>query len=474
MQSSHKPPDHSQCPVCRAEIPPASTLCGSCGAKVTSAPAQEILNLNYLLAELSRWEAEGIIKPEQSQTLREAYQLKREELRSQLSANGRQEKQAATEQEAKTSAQEEQMPPLVTPPQASYQESQFTSVPPPVYREPVAPLPKRFQPRVRGVEPRRALLERLADPHTIRILLYTGAAMLVVGVIIWLRDILYLKLQEPIVQASLLAIGTIAVMVSGWLITLRTRLIITGRALTLIGSLLVPVNFWFLVRSGLIANNGRAWMVCALCSLLYAHTAALLREKLYVYLASVAGIATGWTLVYRFDREAIGLYALTLAAISIIFLHLSQLFPRIENDEGQAQSNPQSEISIPQSRLSYELWGVPLVHLALMGVMLAAILYMPWRFGSSPSFAPGLFRLSASEYDSSIAMLLFACLAYAAWFAGRYIYADRRVSLYITSALALFLTEFLAVDGLQLSGQTQVLILAATACVVAIAARLLK
>src|SRR5437868_8673231 len=138
MQSSHKSPDHSQCPVCCAEVSPASTLCGSCGAKVTGSPAQEILNLNYLLAELSRWEAEGIIKPEQSQTLREAYQLKREELRAQLQVNGRQEKQSATHQEAKIHAPEWQMPQETPPPpQTNSQDSQFASVPPPVYREPI-------------------------------------------------------------------------------------------------------------------------------------------------------------------------------------------------------------------------------------------------------------------------------------------------------------------------------------------------
>ena len=172
---------------------------------------------------------------------------------------------------------------------------------------------------------RRVLLETLADPHTIRLLLYTGAAMLVVGVVIWLRDVLYLKLQEPIVQAALLVTGTIIVTVSGWLAILRTRLLLTGRALTLIGSLLVPVNFWFLVRSGLIENHGRAWIVCAFCALLYASTAALLREKLYVYLASVAAIATAWTIIYRIEREAFGLYALSLMTISLIFLHLFRL-----------------------------------------------------------------------------------------------------------------------------------------------------
>src|SRR5205823_4510214 len=78
-------------------------------------------------------------------------------------------------------------------------------------------------------------------------------------------------------------------------------------------------------RSGLIENHGRAWIVCAFCALLYASTAALLREKLYVYLASVAAIATAWTIIYRIEREAFGLYALSLMTISLIFLHLFRL-----------------------------------------------------------------------------------------------------------------------------------------------------
>src|SRR5205823_9637621 len=108
-----------------------------------------------------------------------------------------------------------------------------------------------------------------------------------------------LKLQEPVVQAALLVTGTVVVTAMGWFAILRTRLRLTGRALTLVGSLLVPVNFWFLVRSGLIQNHGRAWMVCALCATLYALTAAFLAEKFYVYLASAATVAT------KLDRHKI-------------------------------------------------------------------------------------------------------------------------------------------------------------------------
>jgi hypothetical protein len=455
MQSSPQAPEPPRCPVCRAEISPALSFCQACGSQLVETPAQEIRSLNYLLTELARWEADGHIYHEQANELRKSYEERREQLRAQLTANGNQAKSSKPPQEVKTSIKQQQ--PLT----------------PPKLVKP-APLPQK---------PQRTLLETLADPHTIRLLLYTGAAMLVVGVVIWLRDILYLKLQEPIVQATLLAIGTISVTVSGWLTILRTRLRLTGRALTLIGSLLVPVNFWFLVRSGLISNNGRAWVVCAFCALLYAHTAALLREKLYVYLAGLATIATAWTIIYRIEPEAFGLYALALMIVSLIFLHLSRLFPLTTDDkqrtregERETEDNPRSVIRNPQlrERMTYELWGPPLVHVALAGAAIAALFYMLLRLGASSSFADGILRLRASDYDPGIGALLFAFAAYAAWFAGRHIYADRRVLFYCTSALALFWAEFLVWDGFNLSGSTRLLLLAATALLVALAARMMK
>jgi hypothetical protein len=98
----------------------------------------------------------------------------------------------------------------------------------------------------------------------------------------------------------------------------------------------------------------------------YGLTAATLRERLYVYLASIAVVATAWTIIYRIEREAFGLYALSLMAISLLFLHLSQLFP-LEADDGQrTKNNPPSVTLHPQSPLSAELWARPLVHVALL------------------------------------------------------------------------------------------------------------
>jgi hypothetical protein len=250
--------------------------------------------------------------------------------------------------------------------------------------------------------------------------------------------------------------------------------------LTLTGSLLVPVNFWFLARSGLIEQSGGAWLVCALCALLYALTAAILREKLYVYLASVAAIATSWAIIYRVEREAYGLYTLALMSASLVFLHLSRLFPvgpdgeSPAGDERRGKDNSQPATRNPQTPFSHELWGLPLVQVALAGVALAALLYLPLRLGSSPSFADGLFRLRATEYDASVAILLFAAAAYATWFAGRHVFTKRRAGFYALGALALLWAEFLALDGFRLSGPVQLSLLAATALTVALTARVLK
>src|SRR5438270_2831258 len=161
MQSSPSTSEHLQCPICRAELLPATTVCSSCGSKVADTAAQEIRSLNFLLVELSRWEADGIVGPEQAESLRASYERRREELRERLGVNGRVAKQSAPQQEAKGIDRESQT----------------------LQPAPSASLPHASTPRAPDAQPRRALLETLADPHTIRLLLYTGAAMPVVGVV---------------------------------------------------------------------------------------------------------------------------------------------------------------------------------------------------------------------------------------------------------------------------------------------------
>jgi hypothetical protein len=453
--------------------------------------AQEIRSVAYLLAELEGWEAEEVVSREQAARLRGSYERRLEDLRARLAsaAEAATTRPPAPEPGAAAAAQ-----PQAPAPRPDAEQAHATAEDSPA-RQPAGdaspfpfPFPRRAartsqaaRPALSPPAPRRNVVETLTDPQTIRFLLYTGAAMFVVGIVIWLRDVLYQKLQEPLVQAALLMLGTTGVTVAGWLTILRTRLRLTGRALTLIGSLLVPVNFWFLVRSGLIQNNGRAWLVYAFCALLYALTAALLREKLYVYLASVASIIAAWAIIYRDAPEAFGLYALALAGISLVLLHVSRLLPRDDTHATSPAAPPSGEDDGARERdgrqpgrFDYQLWGGPLVQVSLAGSTLAALLYMTLRAGSQPSLSEGIFRLGSSVYDAGVAMLLFACLAYVAWLAGRYIDTKRRVGLYTLSALALVWTEFLAADGLAVSGSTMVLALGLAALALSLCARLAR
>lgn len=411
-----------RCSECNAPIARGAGFCGTCGARQNS--TEEARRIAWLLDEIGRWESEALLSPEDAARLRGRYEKRLEALR--------------------TPAPPPQPPPAPIPPTTASPAE--------------APVPAIVVP------PRRSLLETLTDPHNLRLLLYAGAAMIVVSVILWLRDLLYLKLQEPIVQASLLALITLSFTAGGWYTTLRTRQRLTGSALTLAGALLAPVNFWFLVRSGLVADRGRAWLVCLLCAALYAGTALLLRQRLYVYLGCAAVVATLCSLVFRFEREAFGLYALGWMAASLLFLHLSLAARRTP-----AGAAPSSEDS-PDSGM----WSTPLLRCALAGASLSALLYLPLRLATERSPKDGFLRLQATDYDAGVAMLLFLGLAYTVWFAGRYLRPARRVSLYTLGVLAVFWTEFLTLDGLRVRTGAGFLALAAGAAAIAASARLVS
>jgi hypothetical protein len=479
MQSSQPPlSDTAQCPICRAKLLPALPFCAACGAQLNGESAreeEELRGVLYLLSELARWELSGQVSTEQAAHLRGIYELRRDHLRRELAtrqdeklippaAADEAEPPQATHADAGERGMTEAEPGRPKPPLREEQFAAFPVRPPASLSYPVQPTPVRM--------PRRTLLERLADPQTLRLLLYTGAAMLVVGVVIWLRDLLYLKLQEPIVQAGLLACGTAGLIASGWYTILRTRQRWTGRALTLAGSLLVPVNFWFLVRSGLIENHGRAWVVCVVCALLYAQTAVILRERLYIYLACVASVATLWALILRDAPGAFGLYALALMTAALLFLHLSLLFPKKGTAGTGVEEENLSEGSVGD-RWSHELWSAPLVRTALCFAALGALIYMPLRFVSdAPSFYSGIFRLRSSAYDAGIALLILAATAYLLWFTGRYVYSRWSAAFYTISALIFFLAVWTACDGFGLTAQRTVLMMALVTFISGMGARM--
>ncbi|HEX8177376.1 MAG TPA: hypothetical protein VF543_19970 [Pyrinomonadaceae bacterium] len=478
--------DTAHCPICRAGLNAALPFCPVCGAQLNGDYAreeEELRGVLYLLSELSGWESSGRIAANEAESLRAIYEQRRDLLRDELaSRRGEKQKQAQEKDYSRSTVTEPEAAQAERPKpaeQASAQtgndnaterESEFVAFP----RKPSQQASPPFQPQAVAPEPQRTLLERLADPRTLRLLLYMGSGMLVVGIIIWLRDLLYLKLQEPIVQAGLLATATAALIASGWYTILRTRQRWTGRALTIAGSLLVPVNFWFLVRSGLIENRGRAWVVCALCAVLYAHTAAILRERLYVYMAAVASVAILWALILRDAPQAFGLYALSLMTASLVFIHLSRLFPaREEEAPGETEKDDEAErLQSSTGRWSYELWSVPLVRTSLVYATLGVFIYLPQRLSTdAPSFYESIFRLRSSTYDAGVALLILAAAAYVLWFAGRYVYPAWSAALHTAAALLFFLSVLVVCDGLRLQAESVMLALALVTFFMALVAR---
>lgn len=480
----------AHCPICRAGLDAALPFCPVCGAQLDGPHArdeEELRGILYLLSELEGWESSGRVAAVEAAQLRALYEQRRDRLREGLAArldkklkqpapkdDGRSDAAQAAEQrveQSRTTTAQTSTP--TAPVDKEPRKTEFVAFPhrpPSQHTEPGLHRPPPFTQR-----PQRPLFERLADPQTLRLLLYMGAGMLVVGIVIWLRDLLYLKLQEPLVQAGLLATGTAALIASGWYTILRTRQRWTGRALTLAGSLLVPVNFWFLVRSGLIENHGRAWVVCVVCAVLYAHTAAILRERLYVYLSCVASVAGLWTLILRDAPQAFGLYALSLMTASLVFIHLSQLFPLRMEKEYEDEEDKEAADVRGGARIglwSRELWSVPLARTSLAFAALGTFIYLPLRFApSATSFYEGIFRLRSSAYDAGLALLILAAASYVLWFAARYVYPGWSTALYSASTLLFFLTVWVVCDGFRLSAQSQVLALALAACLVALLSR---
>ncbi len=138
--------------------------------------------------------------------------------------------------------------------------------------------------------PRRSLMEILLDPKNIQWLMVFGAVVLVVGLVIWLYTIGIF--ENKVFVASLMGAATIGVMAAGWVIIAKTRFQTAGRALTLLACLIMPLNLWFYHAQGLhpLTLYERIWVAALVCCALYAASAWVLRDPLFVWVF-MGGIA---------------------------------------------------------------------------------------------------------------------------------------------------------------------------------------
>jgi hypothetical protein len=177
-------------------------------------------------------------------------------------------------------------------------------------------------------QPGRSMLDILLDPRSIQWLLAFGGALVVVGLIIYLWAVGVFA--NPPVAAVVLGLGNAALLGGGWAVLRFTRYQTAGRALTLLACLLMPLNLWFYHAHQLLTLEGHLWVAALVCCVLYAASALVLRDPLFVYVF-VGGMAmTGLLIladqdVHRF-WEIAGPSAL-LVVLGLAALHAERAFP---------------------------------------------------------------------------------------------------------------------------------------------------
>lgn len=135
--------------------------------------------------------------------------------------------------------------------------------------------------------PRRSVLEMLLDPRSIQWLMGLGGALMVVGLVIllWLNNFF-----TPPVMAAAMGVTNVAVLFAGWGLIQKTRYQLVGRGLTLWACLVMPLNMWYYHAHDLVTIDGHLWVAAVVISALYAASAWVLKDEMFVYVFN-AGVA---------------------------------------------------------------------------------------------------------------------------------------------------------------------------------------
>src|SRR5579875_2009829 len=289
-----------------------------------------------------------------------------------------------------------------------------------------------------GWRPRRNLLEILLDPQNIHMLLAFGGALIVVGLVIWLWVNEWLK--PPVVAVGLGAVN-MALLGVGWWLLHGSRHPLAGRAITLLACLVLPLNLWYYHANNLITVEGHLWIAALVLSALYAASALVLRDEMFVYIFMAGVTLTG--LLFLADLPPspqkfweIALPSTMLVVLGLLAIHAERAFPEQEGPFGRRRFG-----------LAFFWSGHVLLAAGLLLVLGADIagdwLYKPLfktvydRMKTTPSPIVGELRW--------LALLLVVAGTYA------YIYSDlvvRRVGVYIYIAAGTLLWTLIL--GLQL------------------------
>lgn len=177
----------------------------------------------------------------------------------------------------------------------------------------------------------KRLVEYVLDPRSLQALMSCGGGLLVLGLVIWLWTLKFF--ENPLVLASCLGAGNLALLAGGVALVKLTRYQTAGRAVTFLASLILPLNLWFYDSQGLVtlADGGHLWVPAVVCCGLYALVARLLKDSLFVY--TIVGGVTMTGLLLLADNSVNRFWEVLspstfLVLLGVVCVHAERLFTK--------------------------------------------------------------------------------------------------------------------------------------------------
>ena len=179
-------------------------------------------------------------------------------------------------------------------------------------------------------QPRRNLMEILLDPRNIHMLLAFGGALMVVGLVIllWVNEFF----KPPVVAVGLGVVNAALLAAAGGCCAAAAIKWPAGPSRSL-ACLVMPLNLWYYHANSLITLDGHLWVAALVISVLYAASALVLRDELFVYIFTAGVTLTG--LLFLADLPPspekfweIAPPATLLVVLGLLAIHAERAFPR--------------------------------------------------------------------------------------------------------------------------------------------------
>jgi hypothetical protein len=317
-------PPAKTCWSCRGEDTAKDGYCLDCGAPMQTAEVQRLHYLIFLCHEIKKHEQAGRLSFQSMHDLLREGNERIAAMRRQLDGK------RIPMVDAGYELVEDEEPPKSPAPILERAEAKRRERPRPRRHrdEGEPPLPR--VPRL----PRRDLMEILLDPRSIQWLLASGGVLLVLGLIIWLwtQDIFH----DPLVLAGTVGVANLSLLAGGWTLVFGTRFQMAGRALTLLACLLLPFNLWFWDHHDLVKlQGGHLWVGALVCCVLYAVSARLLKDRVFVYVFVGGVTLTG--LLFLIDvnilhiKEIVAPASAFLVICGLLCIHAERVFPDVDS-----------------------------------------------------------------------------------------------------------------------------------------------